>query len=203
MKQYTRAELAEELKIPIGEIIKNFPKTAAKQLQKGIKIIKEGKGESSLYIIEYVEPQKIDKSSLSSRKPKLQEEEGEQWINCFQNDDYEVSNLGRIRLKKTQYIQHGTLNTEGYVEVSLGGHKKARLHRLILQSFNPQEDYENLTVDHINGIRSDNKLENLKWNSIQENVASMMKNRADLNIELTRIIQKYGYEKTLLILKNL
>jgi hypothetical protein len=30
MKQYTRAELAEELKIPIGEIIKNFPKTAAK-----------------------------------------------------------------------------------------------------------------------------------------------------------------------------
>ena len=106
-------------------------------------------------------------------------------------------------MKKTQYIQYGTLNTEGYIEVSLGGHKKARLHRLILQSFNPQEDYENLTVDHINGIRSDNKLENLKWNSIQENVASMMRNRADLNIELTRIIQKYGYEKTLLILKNL
>lgn len=38
---------------------------------------------------------------------------------------------------------------------------------------------------------------------MQENVAAMIRNRADLNIELTRIIQKYGYDKTLAILQTL
>lgn len=62
------------------------------------------------------------------------------------------------------------------------------------------ENFEELTVDHINGIRSDNKLENLRWETNENNVRLMLLQRADLNKELTRIIQKYGYDKTLKIL---
>lgn len=54
-----------------------------------------------------------------------------------------------------------------------------------------------MTVDHINGIKSDNKLENLRWATANENILFMMQNRAELNKELTRIIQKYGYLETL------
>ena len=62
------------------------------------------------------------------------------------------------------------------------------------------ENFEELTVDHINGIRSDNKLENLRWETNENNVRLMLLQRADLNKELTRIIQKYGYDETLKIL---
>lgn len=67
----------------------------------------------------------------------------------------------------------------------------------MLQTFNPIDSYELYTVDHINGIRSDNNLENLRWVTLEDNINAMITNRKDLNIELTRIIQKFGYEKTL------
>jgi hypothetical protein len=39
--------------------------------------------------------------------------------------------------------------------------------------------------------------------SLEENVMTMMVNRKELNVELTRIIQKLGYENTLELLKSL
>jgi hypothetical protein len=77
------------------------------------------------------------------------------------------------------------------------------VHRLVLETFSPIEDSDNLSVDHINGIRNDNRLENLRWMSLEENVMTMMVNRKELNVELTRIIQKLGYENTLELLKSL
>ena len=72
-----------------------------------------------------------------------------------------------------------------------------------MEAFEPIENSDTLSVDHINGIRSDNRLENLRWMNLDENINAMISNRKDLNIELTRIIQKFGYEKTLELLKTL
>ena len=72
-----------------------------------------------------------------------------------------------------------------------------------MQSFNPIKNPDTWTVDHINGIRTDNKLENLRWVSGEENTLFMMQNRGELNKELTRIINKMGYEKTLETLRSL
>jgi hypothetical protein len=60
-----------------------------------------------------------------------------------------------------------------------------------------------MTVDHINGIRDDNRLINLRTIPKEENMKFMLMERGDLNKELTRIIQIHGYEKTLEILKNI
>lgn len=60
----------------------------------------------------------------------------------------------------------------GYQMVTLlynGKMKGHLLHRLILSTFNPIKDLCEYQVDHINSIRDDNRLENLRWVSRKEN----------------------------------
>ena len=49
------------------------------------------------------------------------------------------------------------------------GHRFS-VHRLILETFNPVSDMQNLQVDHINGNCQDNRLENLRWTTCSENL---------------------------------
>ncbi len=66
--------------------------------------------------------------------------------------------------------------------------KKYALHRVVLLSFDPIDNAEDYTVDHIDGNRSNNKLENLRWATNSDNIAFMMIHRKELNKELTRLL---------------
>lgn len=46
-----------------------------------------------------------------------------------------------------------------------------QVHRLVLFAFSPIENSQELQVNHINGIKNDNRLENLEWVTCKENVA--------------------------------
>lgn len=200
-----KQELAKYLGVKISTIETNFPKLCASQMTKGKKIIKQGKGAQAIYLVEEVEPQMIDKSYFSTKQLiKAETLLGEEWIDCFCSSNYEVSNFGRVRNKKTHYQSFGNnpKNNDGYISISIDGEYQL-LHRVVLQSWNPIKDYQSFTVEHLDGNRSNNRLDNLCWKTMEDNVLAMIQHRKELNIELTRLIQKYGYDKTLKILQEI
>lgn len=46
-----------------------------------------------------------------------------------------------------------------------------RIHRLVCLAFKPNENHKNLEVNHIDGNKSNNSIENLEWVSHKENMA--------------------------------
>jgi len=83
---------------------------------------------------------------------------------------YQVSNLGRV--KSFQIDINGRLLARrfyknGYERVNLGG-KDYLLHRIIAHSFIPNFD-SYLEIDHIDGNKSNNRIDNLRWVTRSEN----------------------------------
>lgn len=84
---------------------------------------------------------------------------------------YQVSNLGRVKSFKRgkEKILKPRLDRVGYYHVGLceGGERKSNLvHRLVMLAFVGESD---LQVNHKNGAKSDNRLENLEYCTSSEN----------------------------------
>lgn len=77
------------------------------------------------------------------------------------------------------------------------------MNRIVLQSWKPNPDFQNLTVDHIDGKRGNNRLSNLRWGTDEENTAWMLMNRKEITKETTRLINQYGYDEVLKILQSI
>lgn len=201
-KEYTLTEICQELNLTEHYFINNFCKVAKIRLKKGILIKRYKKNKEWYYQLEQVEPKLVDENYFSCRPKDNNIIEGEIWMPYYLSSDYEVSNHGRIRNATTKKIHCGTINSHGYRIVSINS-QKFPVHRIVYQSFNPKENIELLTIDHINGKRSDNRLENLRAIPKEENTQYMLMERYKLNKELTRIINIYGYKKTLELLQSL
>lgn len=93
------------------------------------------------------------------------------------DERYEVSNLGRIRklLKTGKYKYLCEQTKRRYFTVNIRK-KSIDLHRLIIQTFLPKENSENLVVNHIDGNRYNNRLENLEWCTQKENIQHSISN---------------------------
>ena len=84
-------------------------------------------------------------------------------------ENYEVSNLGNVRNKKTGRILK-SYNKGGYAVISLSKTvgKMFQVHRLVCQAFIPNPENKP-QVNHIDKNGLNNNVINLEWNSHQEN----------------------------------
>ena len=90
------------------------------------------------------------------------------WKKIEEFENYSISNEGRIRNDKTGTIRKPQNYTNGYFSVRLN-RKNLLIHRLVAKAFieNPERKP---VVDHINGDRKDNRVENLRWVTTAENL---------------------------------
>lgn len=82
-------------------------------------------------------------------------------------DDYMVSSYGRFYSKLVgRCLSIKSLDQDGYVKVAPHGHTKL-LNRIVAESFIPNPQNKS-TVNHIDGNKTNNHVDNLEWSTRSE-----------------------------------
>jgi hypothetical protein len=86
----------------------------------------------------------------------------------FRCTNYSVSSLGRARNDLNGHVLKPSI-IRGYEYIRIKGVPRSGLHRFIAEAFipNPENKPE---VNHINGIKNDNRISNLEWSTRLENM---------------------------------
>lgn len=123
-------------------------------------------------------------TKLSKREiPKIENLPSEVWVDILGYVGlYQVSNFGRVKVvgKKNFFfpsLLKQTLNSSGYYVVRLYNKSKFKdypIHRLVAVSFISNPD-KKPTVNHKNGIKIDNRVDNLEWATNKEQSAHAIK----------------------------
>jgi hypothetical protein len=96
----------------------------------------------------------------------------ELWREWPQDPRILVSNKGNVVSYKrgAGYPLKGSLSNRGYRQVGAGYHGSTQLiHRMVAETWIPNPNHYK-EVNHINGDKTDNRVENLEWVTHSENI---------------------------------
>ena len=116
----------------------------------------------------------------------------ENWKEIKNGNYYQISNLGNVRslnYKNTGLtkILKQSNHKDGYKIISIYFNKirkTVRIHRLVANAF-IENIYNKSEVNHINGIKDDNRVENLEWCTHSENIIHSYKMGLQVGLKRT------------------
>lgn len=128
------------------------------------------------------------------------------WQPVLGYENYMVSNKGRVKSLAKSYGQYHLItpsvnSKSGYVYVSLykgNKRKNINLARLVAQTFLPNHSTETNTVNHKDGNKQNNSVENLEWLTQSQNnkhaYKVLKRSSPKKRFEFSKIIYKNKYE---------
>lgn len=130
-------------------------------------------------------------------------------VNDFE-EIYQISNQGRVkslrreiqRSNGSNYIKDESILTpfedrNGYMIVKLsnkGKRKNYKIHRLVATAF-IENPFNKKCVDHINTVKKDNRVENLRWVTYSENNNNPITRKKNSESNKNKVISDYSIEK--------
>ena len=127
-----------------------------------------------------------------TEKMKFDTKEGEKWKDVHDHEQYKISSIGRIYTKKMNRFMSPLDRKDGYQRIKMD-RKSFYVHRLVARTFlgEPPESIPNPVVNHKNGNKSDNTIDNLEWIDFAENV----KHAHDTGLNSTsNPVVRYNYQ---------
>jgi hypothetical protein len=109
-------------------------------------------------------------------------------------ENYIVSNYGTIITKKTGKIRKNCFDKDGYYYVRLFNKGKVKymlVHRLVALAFIPNDNENNNIVNHKDGNKINNYIENLEWCDVRYNTIHSY----SLGLQISLKGEKHGRSK--------
>ncbi len=111
----------------------------------------------------------------------------ETWKEIKDYSNYLISDNGKVICKNSRNYKFNMVikcgvSKKGYIKVGLtknGKQKTFLVHRLVAQAFIPNSENKE-TINHIDGIKSNNNVNNLEWATSSENQKHAYRNKLKL-----------------------